>query len=227
MHSRSVRTDLDFFSDETIQDGSVESEGLVGSEVPEVPDEPTSRFPISGWSPRLSPRTHGSEDSPRTHSSRKTQTTTYGRHGDINPSNILWYDESENDESDAEPRLSGRLVLADFGQAELVTPHIQLISRNVAHSPTYRPPESDILSQKFGPSYDIWCLGCVFLEFVTWMLGGQSLLEDFSRSRLTPDVRFNELHTDTFFQPVRNKDTGQVEVNVKKAVTLVREPILL
>jgi hypothetical protein len=147
----------------------------------------------------------------------------YGRHGDINPRNILWY----NDCDSAEGALSGTLKIADFGQAEFNSLKSRTAPRDVANTMTYRPPECDdrlvrneqpLIRQR----YDIWCLGCVFLEFVTWLLGGERLQEKFGAARMTFDLfAGNHGLTDTFFQIKRNVDSDCHEVIVKPEVTQV------
>lgn len=141
----------------------------------------------------------------------------YGRHGDINPGNILYY----NDTGDRLQDFSGTLKLADFGQAELNTLLSKTKPRSVANTMTYRPPECDLSPKIIRQSYDIWCLGCVYLEFITWLFGGQKLLQKFTKLRSTPDVFQNNLHTDTFFQVIRSPQSGQPEVMIKKEVTHV------
>ncbi|KAI4919150.1 hypothetical protein J4E85_009407 [Alternaria conjuncta] len=147
----------------------------------------------------------------------------FGRHGDINPGNILWYDDCDVEKAD----LKGTMKLADFGQAELNTLLSRTQPRDVANTLTYRPPECDLQPKIVRQSYDIWCLGCVYLEFVTWVLGGKSLLLSFSQKRSTPDMFQNNHKSDTFFQVVRDQETGQPEVMIKKAVTLVCRSSLL
>ena len=58
------------------------------------------------------------------------------------------------------------LKLADFGLAELVDPQRGVEYCKVSHIKTYRPPEFDV-ERYMSPKYDIWCLGCLYLEFVT------------------------------------------------------------
>ncbi|KAF3041971.1 hypothetical protein E8E12_009261 [Didymella heteroderae] len=144
----------------------------------------------------------------------------YGRHGDINPGNILWYKSNSGDLS----ALSGTLKIADFGQAELNSLKSRTKPRDVANTLTYRPPECDTWTPARKPlirqTYDMWCLGCVLLEFVTWMLGGDELLEEFTSRRDSED--FFQRHvdtTDTFFQVKMNAATGHFEIMVKEAVT--------
>jgi serine/threonine protein kinase len=156
------------------------------------------------------------------HEIRRESKKRYGRHGDINPGNILWYDDTK---CGAET-LSGTLKLADFGQAEVNSLKSRTKPRSVANTLTYRPPECDRLVEQVRPTirqtYDIWCLGCVYLEFVTWMLGGDLLLRNFISFRTTEDYFQNNSLTDTFFQVVRNHKTDLLEVAVKEAVIEVR-----
>ncbi|KAK4114680.1 kinase-like protein [Canariomyces notabilis] len=90
-----------------------------------------------------------------------------GRHGDIKPENILWFKDGPNDKF-------GSLVLSDFG---------------LGRSRLYAPPESthseanSLTSHLSRQQYDIWSLGCVFLEFLTWFVGGWKELRDFYQER--------------------------------------------
>ena len=142
-------------------------------------------------------------DQTATETDEQTHKKKYGRHGDINPGNILWYDDSDADHEG----LNGTLKLADFGQAELNTLLSRTQPRDVANTLTYRPPESDLQPKIVRQSYDIWCLGCAYLELISWQLGGEALLTKFTRRRMTPDVFQNNHLTGTFFQVVRNSET--------------------
>jgi serine/threonine protein kinase len=142
------------------------------------------------------------------------QVRRWGRHGDLKPENILWYRDAEDE--------NGILRVSDFGEAELNSRWSKTGRRSkVANTMTYRPPECDLQPKIIRQSYDIWCLGCVYMEFVTWMLGGVKLWKDFARLRLTWDV-FQSAKSDTFFEIVKNEDTDDVRVMVKEAVTKVR-----
>ncbi|WAO87251.1 Protein kinase domain-containing protein [Fusarium falciforme] len=98
-----------------------------------------------------------------------------GRHGDIKPENILFFPETET--------ARGRLVVADFTLMRFhsmdTVNHTE--AGKVGFSETYYPPEVDtgpgtIVSQK----YDIWTLGCVYLEFITWyLIGYDAIREDY------------------------------------------------
>ncbi|KAH8651811.1 kinase-like domain-containing protein [Tricladium varicosporioides] len=105
--------------------------------------------------------------------------TLYGRHGDIKPENILWSSENVSGKTGSFDD-KGLLLLADFG---LMAFHGKQTKSNVhpetiTCSPSYAPPELS-LRQTISRAYDIWSLGCVFLEFITWLMYGQDYLDWF------------------------------------------------
>jgi hypothetical protein len=88
----------------------------------------------------------------------------YGKHGDIKPENILWFNDSHH--------AKGILKITDFGLAEFKT-SLSTFCRpqtRVVVSPSYRAPESDI-SQGVGRSSDIgpWA-ACIW----KWSHGGSA-----------------------------------------------------
>ncbi|KAI1390532.1 uncharacterized protein F4822DRAFT_393448 [Hypoxylon trugodes] len=99
-----------------------------------------------------------------------------GQHGDIKPENFLCF----QDHTDLE---QPTLVLSDFGLGRF---HIregrQDSSRPIGFSPTYRAPELDVKGT-VDEAYDIWSLGCVFLESITWLLRGWEGVKCFAESR--------------------------------------------
>ena len=123
----------------------------------------------------------------------------FGRHGDLKPEKILWFD-------DLDP--TGILQIAGFGLSRFhrlesrsrVDPH------TVGASPTYAGPEL-VLGRSVSRAYDIWCFGCVFLEFITWILDGNTALEKFADARLAAR-NFDGVHDDTFYT-LHNSDTGK------------------
>ncbi|KAI7773474.1 hypothetical protein LA080_010577 [Diaporthe eres] len=147
------------------------------------------------------------------HKQRHFRKQLYGRHGDIKPENILWFrDPGKNADR-------GVLKISDFGLTEFSTRHSLCYKRNsqVAHSPSYRPPECDLEGAVVGPSYDIWTLGCLYLELITWQLGGTSLLQEFRRIRDSPDpLRLHK--TDTFFEVVHCEEINKLGAMVKPKV---------
>lgn len=135
----------------------------------------------------------------------KSPITLFGRHGDIKPENILWFRENRKN--------PGILKLADFGVANFSTKDESQqdfdSSRHklTASTPTYRSPENDFKDLPLGSSYDIWSLGCVYLEFIAWWFGHWKLVYAFAEERKADD-RFwsnykgltNPIKLDTFFE---------------------------
>lgn len=139
----------------------------------------------------------------------------YGRHGDIKPSNILWFDKASSETVNG----LGRLVLSDFGLAHYHRRNSRsnVTSEAVARSATYRAPEFD-MGMKLSRKIDIWSLGCLFLEMLTWLLRGYKVMQDdFSQSRLEESSDLSRYFEDTFFRVVREdgKRTAVVKPSVK------------
>lgn len=97
------------------------------------------------------------------------------RHGDLKPDNVLCFNDSSN-------KLI--LVIADLG---LSTVHQEvteerrakgLITSITSGTKKYLGPEADPdpLMPK-SRRYDVWALGCIYLEFVIWLLYGVAGLE--------------------------------------------------
>jgi hypothetical protein len=140
----------------------------------------------------------------------------FGRHGDIKPANILWF--PANTESG-----KGILKITDFGIAEFTTQNTS--SRNrVPNSPEYRAPETDLEGAVISSSYDIWALGCVYLEFITWCFGGWARIEAFLDKRDTVDDYYHKFYTGTFFTYETDGPTGKLQAKVKDAVHEVGLP---
>jgi serine/threonine protein kinase len=116
----------------------------------------------------------------------------FGRHGDIKPENILWFNEMQDAEH------GGILQIADFGLGRFhrLESRSKVDPRSVAGSLSYSPPEV-ALGKAVSRAYDMWSLGCVFLEFVTWLLEGSSSIYKFSDQRLSKAL--DGAQDDTFF----------------------------
>ncbi|KAI0142503.1 kinase-like protein [Hypoxylon sp. NC0597] len=116
-----------------------------------------------------------------------------GRHGDIKPENILFF---------STPEGNYRLVITDFGLTRFHSAHsVSKIAadRVGGFSRTYRPPEFDMKSF-ISQAYDMWSLGCVFLEFVSWFLLGYSNTRSiFNWARRTEDISNHNIREDKFF----------------------------
>lgn len=131
----------------------------------------------------------------------------HGRHGDLKPENILWF----RNHTDQGP--FGNLKISDFGLTRFHRSESNTLFENVGVSRTYRPPEYDIANM-VSQRYDIWALGCVLLEFVTWYLLGWDEVARFSKERMTDDLR--HIPEDCFFHFVWWKERdGQIIIGAK------------
>ena len=104
------------------------------------------------------------------------------RHGDLKPGNILCVQEG------------GETVLkiADFGISRIhhaQTTYRKTATTSVFLTPSYQGPEVEF--EKVDKTdqvprsrkYDIWSLGCIFLEFTIWLLHGLKAIEGFASAR--------------------------------------------
>lgn len=142
-----------------------------------------------------------------------TERQLYGVHGDIKPDNILLYDSTEND--------LGMLVLADLGSSRMeASGDSQELKSRLVLSTSYRAPEYDIRGANITRAYDVWSLGRVLLEFVFWVLGGQSALDKLAKEVLISLE--NDTGTDVLFDFVESRD-GEQQVRVKLQVEKVSQ----
>jgi len=97
------------------------------------------------------------------------------RHGDLKPENILYFDNRN------------QLVIADVGVSRI---HAEITilrhggTKSKATTPSYEAPE--VVTNENDPRsrlYDMWSLGCVFLEFTVWFLHGYDEVKNFSNAR--------------------------------------------
>ncbi|KAI1349746.1 kinase-like protein [Xylaria sp. FL0043] len=132
--------------------------------------------------------------------------TLRGRHGDIKPTNILRYVPIAG----AEDLRWGLLKISDFGLTRFHQNHSY--RREYTNGPmatrTYRAPEGD-LRGKISYLWDLWSLGCLYLEFLTWLLQGWDGVAAFSEERKLEDQSpYDFLEEDKFFNMDYRKAFG-------------------
>ncbi|GKT64291.1 protein kinase domain-containing protein [Colletotrichum tofieldiae] len=117
------------------------------------------------------------------------------RHGDLKPENILCF--SHDAPGPGKIPTSVKLVIADAGHAkvhEKVTELRQDITNTPAGTNTYKPPEVVYLPKEArSRRYDIWSLGCLYLEFIIWILYDRDGLQRF-RTDIGPSEPFFKEH---------------------------------
>ncbi|KAF4339471.1 serine threonine kinase [Fusarium beomiforme] len=146
--------------------------------------------------------------------SQEPEPHRYGVHGDLKPENILWF----NDDTKY-----AAFALTDFGSSYFLSPEKRDVPKGLKHTPVYRAPEVDTTSEGITQAYDIWSLGCVFAEAVTWLLDGYSGIMELTKARL--DKMNNSPNRDAFFCLRLDKKGGliaSVKSKVQNRLTLLR-----
>ncbi|KAK7423422.1 hypothetical protein QQZ08_009100 [Neonectria magnoliae] len=136
----------------------------------------------------------------------------FGRHGDIKSDNILCFT-SNNASKDK------ILVISDFGLSSFnrYISRSNIPNKAVPPVPGYRPPECDLLGGTVSRAFDIWTMGCLYLEFVTWLLGGKKYRKDFERQRTTQYI--TGANNDIFFALKKTENQRGHVAQVKPEVT--------
>ncbi|KAK2037324.1 kinase domain-containing protein [Colletotrichum somersetense] len=122
-----------------------------------------------------------------------------GRHGDLKPENVLWFSNQEKEENIIG---NGVLKIADFGLTRYHHYSSRYVNaKSIRYTLTYKAPEVDV-SEEVSQAYDIWTLGCLLLEFVTWYLEGWQGVDDFSADRAKTDAQEDDIPLDTFYNVI-------------------------
>ncbi|KAI1415563.1 kinase-like domain-containing protein [Hypoxylon sp. FL1857] len=132
----------------------------------------------------------------------------FGRHGDIKAENILVFRSQKG---------KANLVLSDFGLSSVHhdTSRSNIPNQGVSATPGFRPPECDMKDGRISRAFDVWTLGCLFLDLLTWLLGGEALRSKFEEERMTRYI--NGLDTSIYFEVVATED-GNTGYIVKEQV---------
>ncbi|KAK2054557.1 kinase domain-containing protein [Colletotrichum caudatum] len=108
------------------------------------------------------------------------------RHGDLKPGNILHFFTDGSD---------GTLKIADFGISRIHNAStFQRLGRATttrSTTPSYEAPEESF-NQARSRKYDIWSMGCIFLEFALWLVKSREAVKAFDNARTSEKVRQGE-----------------------------------
>ena len=103
------------------------------------------------------------------------------------------------------------LVIGDFGGGDFydASKHPDPLRQMTV---TYRPPEYDTKLKPVSRSWDVWGLGCTYLEFVTWFLLGRAGLKEFAKRRTTRTAagKLSDEYFDTFVDPSQTGGIGAI-----------------
>ncbi|KAJ4293285.1 hypothetical protein N0V90_008567 [Kalmusia sp. IMI 367209] len=135
------------------------------------------------------------------------------RHGDLKPENILHFSGANG----------GSLIVADVGVSRSHDKATQLRHMGTttrATTPSYEAPEAFTNhSTPRARRYDVWSLGCIFLEFALWILHDIETINSFGYARHSPNFEFYLLNRDSS----EAKRTPEIHPMVTKALALLRK----
>jgi serine/threonine protein kinase len=165
------------------------------------------------------PTTPISPDPGRTTPQTRPPRLAFGRHGDIKPTNLLWFP-NHRDSSD-----KGTIKISNLGTGEFNTTDSPSTLSSVPYSHPYRPPEYDLPDSEISNSSDIWTLGCLYLEFIVWFIGGWKLLEELEGLKKWAK---HGLYRSNAFELIgdNSQDAQPQKARVKPAILEVRRPSL-
>ena len=129
-------------------------------------------------------------------------------HLDIKPENILVFQSDSGAET--------IWKISDFGSS-----YLQESRKDLPPHPghgTYEPPECQ-LDLPQSQAYDIWSLGCTFLECVAWLMKGSDAIDAFAEDRLNDmEVSGNTFKGDYFFTLELDKSFEPLRATTRHAV---------
>jgi serine/threonine protein kinase len=147
------------------------------------------------------------------------------RHGDLKPDNILCFG-GQSDATEDTMVPPDRLVVGDLGLAK-IHDFITAMRKNIATDTKagtmmYSPPEYvQGGTAPWSRLFDIWSLGCIYFEFVVWLLRGQHGQQTLSRS-----VAPNDSERNTFYTLIGGDGTTERQIAVHGTVKQYIEELL-
>lgn len=147
--------------------------------------------------------------------SDKTWSWVYGRHGDIKPSNFLYFKVQDD---------KPVIAIGDLGLGRLHRDtSLRQDPKNIATTITYRAPEFEFTDGRLTPSSDIYSMGCVFAEHITWFMLGYDGVKQFAQARMTPEVKYPDFYTDIFFSLSEDLSTPMLKPEVSSWIRRLQD----
>ena len=141
-------------------------------------------------------------------------------HHDLKPQNILFFTGTG--------LKKGGFKIADFGSGKVHTLRSGSAKTNSPNGTvTYEPPEAQLGEMATSRPYDIWSLGCVFLELLLWAILGFGSVQTFANERegrSFPDSKTNILVDDAFWE--RTSDVSRLRDAVTEKLRLLETKVL-
>ncbi|KAK3319881.1 hypothetical protein B0T19DRAFT_433240 [Cercophora scortea] len=135
-----------------------------------------------------------------------------GPHADIKPDNILWLKSYRGRKN--------HLLISDFGLSQFRSGNLEFADRPLSCSPSYGPPECELGHEGTCARHEIWKLGCLFLDFLTWyLLGFHAVDVEFVDKRVDDDKRNGaDVAGDSFFMSYYDGATKMRMAKLKPSV---------
>lgn len=145
------------------------------------------------------------------------------RHGDLKPENVLIFDTNQDD-------FLGNWKMADLGLARYhiaaTGDRIYVTSNSGAGTISYQPPESF----KSGASptsrlYDIWSMGCILLQLMTWLLYGTRKIDELTRNTKSAFAKDESSYWTACWNDKRGYHKVKVHLSVKNHIEEMKRDV--
>lgn len=144
-----------------------------------------------------------------------------GFHHDLKPENILVFKDENT------PR--GVLKISDFGSARIGrqrsgNPYQSYFTSNISHGDAVYGAPDFLIQGKTSRPYDVWSLGCIFLEILLWFfdVSGANLDEFCNERSETPNATGNIDPAFWYLDNVDNEDGIRIKPAVIKRLVALR-----